>query len=300
MEMQDPDIKLNKFLEEEKSYLEDLKMVDLEKNWDRFQRSIEAKSSTVPVYPFGRKYRFLFRATAAAILLLVVATTLYITTYLPSNQIIQARAEPGHTDIRLSDGTDVSLNIGAVLNYAEKLNRRVREVTLSGEAFFDVRHAEKSPFYVYVGEMTVQVVGTSFNIREVASGNIEVAVTEGEVLFYESGNEDEAIRITTGQRGVFQVEQHIFEIAETTSDNFLFWKTGTLAYKDTPLPVVFEELEFNFDREITVKDSVILKSRWNSIHKGQQLNEIIEELCLYFDLESILLNDTILIQRKQQ
>ena len=109
MGMHDPNIKLNKFLEEEKSYIEDLKQIDLDKNWKRFNRTLQEKSSRVRDNAFSYKYRILIRAAAAAILLLVVTATLYFTTYLPSQHIIQAHAEPGHTDIRLSDGTDIVL-----------------------------------------------------------------------------------------------------------------------------------------------------------------------------------------------
>jgi len=299
MEMQNPDRKLSQFLEEERSFLEELEKVDLNKNWDRFQRTLEAKSKQTSALPFSRKYRFLIRAAAAAVLLLLVSTALYITTYLPAHHMLQARAEPGHTDIILSDGTAISLNEGGVLTYPEKLKRRERAVNLSGEAFFQVERVKKSPFYVFVGGMTVRVTGTAFNIREDAIATIEVAVTEGEVIFYESGREDEAVRITAGHRSLYRADQHMFETEETGSENFLFWRTGTLIYEDTPLQEVFEELEMYFNREITVKDPEILQNRWYSVHQGQTLSEIIEELCVYFDLECIASNDTIRVQRKR-
>ncbi len=297
MEMQDTDSKLDRFLKKEKSYLEDLKEVDLKKNWVRFQQTEKVRSPKAVDYLFRPKYRFLFRAAAAAILLLVVVSGLYITTYLPTDHMVQACAEPGHTDFLLSDGTAISLNVGAVLNYPEKLKHRVREVSLSGEAFFEVKRADKSPFYVYVGEMIVQVAGTSFNIREDVSGSIEVSVIEGKVLFYPSGMEDEAIRLSAGQRSVYRADQQELEIEETASENFLFWKTGTLIYEDTPLQKVFVELELYFKRKIVMEDPEILKNRWYSTHQGQTLYEIIDELCLYFDLEWIERNDTILVQK---
>ena len=297
MEMQDTDSKLDRFLKKEKSYLEDLKEVDLKKNWVRFQQTEKVRSPKALDYLFRPKYRVLYRAAAAAILLMMVVPALYLITNLPKDHMVQAFAEPGHTDFLLSDGTAFSLNVGAVLNYPEKLKRRVREVRLSGEAFFEVKRAEKSPFYVYVGEMTIQVTGTSFNIREDASGSIEVSVIEGKVLFYHSGMEDEAIRLSAGERSVYRADQQEFETEETTSENFLFWKTGTLKYEDTPLQKVFEELELYFNQKIVLENPDILKNRWYSTHQGQTLNEIIDELCLYFDLEWIERNDTILVQR---
>jgi ferric-dicitrate binding protein FerR (iron transport regulator) len=299
MAMHDPDIKLNKFLEEEKSYLEDLKKIDLDGNWNRFRQTLSEKSQRVQVVPFSYKYRVLIRSAAAVLLLLVVTTTLYFTTHLPSQHIIQAHAGPGHADISLSDGTDISLKEGAVLHYPEKLKRRTREVTLAGEAFFDVKQAEKSPFFVYVDEMTVRVTGTSFNIREYDSGNVEVAVIEGEVMVYPSGKEDQAVQVTAGNRCIYHTEQQIFESEETDSENFLFWRTGTLTYKDTPLEIVFEELGNYFNKRILVGDSALLKERWNTVHRREQLEEILKELSSYFELECIENNDTILVQRRQ-
>ena len=295
MEMQDQEDRLKGFFEKEKIYLEELKEVDLVKNLARFQQTLKERSPQVVDYPSRPKYWYLFRAAAAVILLLMLVTTLYFITYLPMNHMVRACAEPGHTDLMLSDGTAISLNEGAVLNYPEKLKRQVREVTLSGEAFFEIKKAEKSPFYIYVGETTVLVTGTSFNIKEDAFGSIEVTVIEGAVLFYESGRKEEAIRITAGQKSVYRADQDIFETDKTASENFLFWKTGTLVYKDTPLSVVFEELESFFNRKIVVEDPEILKNRWYSTHQDQTLNEIIDELCLYFDIECIEMNDTLLI-----
>jgi len=299
MENENPDSKLNKFFQEEKRFVEDLKKIDLDGNWNRFSRTLSEKSRRVQVVPFKYKYRIILRAAAAVLLLLVVTTTLYFTTHLPSQHIIQAHAGPGHADIRLSDGTDISLKEGAVLHYPEKLKRRTREVTLTGEAFFDVKQAEKSPFFVYMDEITVRVTGTSFNIREYDSGNVEVSVIEGEVMVYPSGEEDQAVQVTAGNRCIYHTEHQIFESEVTDSENFLFWRTGTLTYKDAPLEDVFEELGNCFNKRIMVSDSALLKERWNSVYRGEQLEEILKELSSYFELECIENNDTILVQRRQ-
>jgi ferric-dicitrate binding protein FerR (iron transport regulator) len=299
MENKDPDSKLNKFLQEEKRFIEDLKGIDLDRNWERFQQSVHAGSDRASVFRFSQNTRILLRIAAAVVLLLAVSATLYITTVLPSHHLIHASAESSHMEITLSEGTQISLNQGAVLSYPKKLKPRIREVTLSGEAFFNVSKVKNSRFYVKVGTITVQVTGTQFNIREVPPGDIEVSVVEGEVLIYETGKRDRAVRIAAGERSVYTAEQGGFENEHLDSENFLFWKTGTLAYRDTPLEVVFEEIGNYFHREIIIKDPELLKERWNSTHQGQQLDEIIGELCIYFNLECIERNDSILVQRRQ-
>ena len=61
MEKNDPDIKLKRFLEEEKGFLEDLKNVDVEKNWRRFLQSADQETPMLRTYPFGQRFRFSFR-----------------------------------------------------------------------------------------------------------------------------------------------------------------------------------------------------------------------------------------------
>lgn len=51
-------------------------------------------------------------------------------------------------DITLPDGTKVCLNAGAILDYPMKFSRNSREVTISGEAWFDVAHNKAKPFIV--------------------------------------------------------------------------------------------------------------------------------------------------------
>ncbi len=291
-------MKLESFLEEEKGFLEDLKNVDVEKNWKRFLQSTAQEPPMLRTYPFGQRFRLLTRIAAAVLLLLVATATLYFTVKRPSHQLIQVRAGLHNMEILLSDGTVITMNEGAVLTYPKKLNRRSREVTLDGEAYFQVERAEKSPFYIYIGDMTVKVVGTSFNLRKDASGRIELSVVRGVVLFYETGDHDEAIRVMAGQRCVFNHATGEVNTASIQSDNYLFWKTQKLIYRDESLAYVFKELEVLFKKRMIISDPLILQNRWTSTYEGQTLNEILDELCLYFDLEYITKNDTVFIQRK--
>ncbi len=61
------------------------------------------------------------------------------------------------------------------------------------------------------------------------------------------------------------------QLIQSDQTTYLFWKTGKLYYKDTPLHEVFAELEPLFGQKIVVSDSLILTNRWNSTHVGQDL-----------------------------
>ncbi len=60
------------------------------------------------------------------------------------------------------------LNAESTLEFPENFNKTKREVYLKGEAYFDVKHADKIPFIIYTGEVTTEVLGTAFNIQSLS------------------------------------------------------------------------------------------------------------------------------------
>ena len=90
----------------------------------------------------------------------------------------------------LPDGSVVILKPKTQLAYNQS-DTGFREVTLNGEAFFDVKRDEARPFYIYAGKMTTKVLGTSFNIKAYPSmKKSEVAVVSGKVTVYEHDADD--------------------------------------------------------------------------------------------------------------
>jgi ferric-dicitrate binding protein FerR (iron transport regulator) len=65
----------------------------------------------------------------------------------------------------LPDGSTVFLNAGSSIFYDKHFNGTLREVTLLGEAFFDVVKNPDRPFIVHAGGINIRVLGTSFNVR---------------------------------------------------------------------------------------------------------------------------------------
>lgn len=85
--------------------------------------------------------------------------------------------------VHLPDGSTVLLNDNSTLKYDENsFDSKTREVTLTGEAFFDIKHNPEKPFIVHTGKIQTRVLGTAFNINaQNSSDNIEVTVSRGKV-----------------------------------------------------------------------------------------------------------------------
>jgi ferric-dicitrate binding protein FerR (iron transport regulator) len=82
----------------------------------------------------------------------------------------------------LPDGSKVWLNAGSKLRYDEDFNKKLREVELEGEGFFDVVKNPKMPFIVHTSDIDIRVLGTAFNVKSYAGDdNIEATLLRGQI-----------------------------------------------------------------------------------------------------------------------
>src|SRR5437588_18774 len=69
------------------------------------------------------------------------------------------------TNLVLPDGTRVWLNAGSRITYDKNYGITLREVGLTGEAFFDVAHNSGKPFVIHTARIDIKVLGTRFNVK---------------------------------------------------------------------------------------------------------------------------------------
>jgi transmembrane sensor len=85
--------------------------------------------------------------------------------------------------VYLSDGSVVWLKKGSTLEYPKTFAPNIREVMLTGEAFFDVAKNPERPFVIHASNFTTRVVGTTFNIKAYGNDDLdEVVVVTGKVV----------------------------------------------------------------------------------------------------------------------
>lgn len=95
----------------------------------------------------------------------------------------QVSTKPGsRTQIQLPDGSVVRLNSSSSLTYDKNFGKSVREVSLTGEAFFDVTKDSSHPFIIHTSVIDVKVLGTAFNVRSYPNdANTETSLIRGKV-----------------------------------------------------------------------------------------------------------------------
>lgn len=152
----------------------------------------------------------------------------------PLESGVQAR------QVALEDGSTAVLAPGSRLAQPSRWNDR-RYVLERGEAFFSVRKADGRRFQVAVGQAEVEVLGTRFDARQSASGQVRVAVEEGRVAVYEGKARRQVARLSAGDYVI--VEKGQAETGRLSAPNqAAAWRAGRLAYADAPLGDVIADL----------------------------------------------------------
>lgn len=189
-------------------------------------------------------------------------------------------------NVTLEDGTTVELNVASRLRVLEVFDAERREVTLEGEAFFDVAHDPDRPFLIRSGDAIVQVLGTAFSIEAYPEEDqVTVVVTEGRVsLRAATQPEVGATVLTPGDLG--QLAVHATEVTRQRVDtnDYLGWRQGVLLFRGTPLSAVARQLARWHDVNFTFEDEQLAALRLDATFEDQPLSEILDTIVAALDI----------------
>lgn len=276
----------------EKNYLEQLKKIDTDKAWEGFQKKITKQShKSIPLW----KHNF-YKYAAVILLFLVTATILYLLKFNPPHNYEITKSGNQLAEVILPDGSKVILAESSTLYHPEKFRSSKRVVKMIGEAYFEVERNEKASFMVELNNTTIKVLGTSFTIKEKKNKHVDVQVISGEVLFYETTNKENSLVLQKGEKGTFNIMSRNMVKDTFDIEKHQYWKSIDLSFVDEHLPAVFKELEKTFGVTMLIKDNELLKDSITSDFRSQNLDEILEELSLLFNLSYQIQNDTVYIR----
>ena len=266
--------------------LEAFRSIDIEDDWQKLRGQMGFRKQ--------RSMRYLWQTAAAVIMLLGVG---FLTQKLvfPTPHMLIVQSGMQMKEVVLPDGSRVTLNKEAELIYPEKFNRRQRNLTLIGEAFFEVVSDPALPFKIDVNQRAlVEVLGTSFNISPDVNGeSISVQVMEGRVAF--SSTLKGSDKVILGKDEQATLIAGTITRADTVSLNFLSWKTGTLFFDHAFLKDVFKQLEAHYEIDIVMQKSVPRNLTLTSILDNQDLESVLDEISLVLELDYSYEDDKVVI-----
>jgi transmembrane sensor len=153
---------------------------------------------------------------------------------------------------RLADGTEVVLGVESVLRYPGDFREGPREVSLEGEAYFDVVHDERRPFLVRAGNLVAKDLGTEFTVRAYPDdASARVVVREGRVAIRAAASTSGASErvVAAGQLGRLS-EGGVPTVEPADTAAWFAWTEGRLVFANTPLREAVRQIERMRDVEI--------------------------------------------------
>ena len=202
----------------------------------------------------------------------------------------------GEYSITLSDGTIVYLNSESELRYPVNFVGRDRRVYLSGEAYFDVVQDEAHPFIVDMGNSSVRVLGTSFDVRAYADEDeVLTTLVQGSVKF-SAGKE--FVTLEPGKQAVLGKSGSI-ETSEVDTYLYTAWKEGVFAFKrqrlEEIMKVVARWYDVNIFWENVSQKEVTFTGK---MKRYDDFSKVVEVLEMTGNTEFVIKENNIFIREK--
>ncbi|AXT18681.1 DUF4974 domain-containing protein [Flavobacteriaceae bacterium AU392] len=184
--------------------------------------------------------------------------------------------------LELSDGTLVTINSGSKLRFPTTFfGTKNRDVFIEGEAFFDVKKDESSPFIVHTSDMNIRVLGTKFNVTSYQNEKETfVVLEEGSVAVNKPSevfDKNKSIIIKSGEQIILENKNEEYKIIqEPDLDKHFAWKEGVLFFKNDRFEDIIKKLERYYNIDIKNNSSHLNNVRYTGTFKGEKLAEVLD------------------------
>jgi ferric-dicitrate binding protein FerR (iron transport regulator) len=197
--------------------------------------------------------------------------------------------------ITLSDGSTVILHAGSKLDYPVSFNGNAREVSLTGEGYFDVQHNDK-PFIIHTGNVKTTVLGTAFNIKAYAGEkNIVISVTRGKVKV-----EDEKKLLAVlnpDEQVVYHIPASSAEQMEVKTAAVVSWIKEDMVFEAASFASIAEVLSRRYQVNISFRNPALEQCLITASFSGMEsLEKILTYLCTVRNASYIMENGKIVIE----
>lgn len=195
------------------------------------------------------------------------------------HDVLAARGE--QQEVSLPDGTVVWLNGGSELRYGSFIRSNERLVELTGEGYFDVKQAASWPFRVEARTLSVEVLGTKFDIKNYPEEDMaRVVVADGAVKVVHG--QEEAVLHIGGEADIHQEERKIEPMTIREGMDVrraAGWTKGLLAFDNDDWNTVVQELARAYDVDISVDGDVPVEKFYGTFSvQDERLEDIIGRL----------------------
>lgn len=192
---------------------------------------------------------------------------------------MQCLSTPRGMDFKivLQDGTEVWLNAESSIEFPSAFTGDDRKVNLKGEAYFKVAHNAEKPFKVNLGDKTVHVLGTEFDVRNYASERSSVVLVNGSVQLFDNNGKQDAM-LSPGQ-GATWAEDGDVDVHEVDTYGTTQWIEGLFYFEEHSLGEVLREIGrwYNYGVVFKNNDHISYKIHF-SASRNDDIQVILDDL----------------------
>lgn len=231
----------------------------------------------------GHKRSFVhsFQRIAAVLFLPLLLTSIYFATR-PKQaeefvQMLEVRTTPGMmSSFYLPDSSKVWLNSNSVLKYPARFGKE-RNVELVGEAYFDVTKDEAHKFNVQTKAMTIEVVGTEFNVDAYENRQIITTLISGAInMHYEdTTNTKQMLRVYPNQTVVLNPKNKAITVSKANPSTVSAWRMGKIVLENTPFEETLRYIENKFNVQFIVKNPKLYSLSYTGQFTDQRLESVL-------------------------
>ncbi|OIN58261.1 FecR family protein [Arsenicibacter rosenii] len=254
--------------------------------WSRFGRVAAASVAVVA----GLSWWLLYPTTAP----LQKTRTHQSATSRPLQLVEKINTTQQPVFVVLTDGSSVILQKNSRLRYDKTLSGNRREITLEGEAYFDVAKDPHKPFIVYANDLVTKVLGTSFNVRAYAGAkDVVVTVRSGRVAVFPQADITRAPEQLTSDKLTGMVlspnEQAVFNRTdarlvqtrpnETADARALAFQPVSFDYQAVPVREVFKDIEKSYGLPVVFSNQAVGNCRLTADLREGTLAQKLDIIC---------------------
>jgi transmembrane sensor len=186
------------------------------------------------------------------------------------------------TNFILPDGSVIWLNAGSSVTYPGRFTGESREVSISGEAYFDVVKG-RTPFVVKTEGFSIEVLGTAFNLSAYPGEPGFVTLERGKVRIHREGVSGKYL--LPGQQASIVQNSSEIAVRPVVTNIYTSWRENKLVFNDEALEDVAKRLERWYNIKILIKDESLNKTKINGKIEMESFSEVLELLELTVPLK---------------
>jgi len=206
----------------------------------------------------------------------------------------------GVRSVQLPDSSEVILNANASISFNQDWEHSGnREVWLKGEAFFDVKQAPAHPFIVHSANMDIDVLGTSFNVKEGAAYT-NVTLNTGKIKVRFSDLPEKPFYLAPGDFVQYSARNNKITKKRVNADLYAVWKEEGRQLKNVTLKEIAVYIEDIYGYHVQISNSRLAAEKLSGGLRVKDEKLLLETLAFALDLQIDKKADTLLIQPKRK